>query len=45
MSFGLTVSRRQGDLDLDDLVPLLIGPVALGDGEQFTESPTGILGR
>jgi len=33
---GLAVSRSDGDFDLDDLIPLLIGAISLWDGEKFT---------
>jgi len=39
----LTVSWREGNLDLDDLVPLLVGAVALGYGEQLAQPPPRIL--
>jgi hypothetical protein len=44
VAIGLTVSRRERDLDLDDLVPLLVGAVAFGYGEQFAQPPPRILG-
>jgi len=44
-TLGLAVSRSKGDLDLDQFIPLLVGAIALRDGEKFTEPPTRVLGR
>jgi hypothetical protein len=44
IAIALTISRRERDLDLDDLVPLLVAAVTLGYGEQLAQSPTRILG-
>ncbi|MCM8596829.1 hypothetical protein [Accumulibacter sp.] len=45
VTVGLTVSRSEGDLDLDDFIPLRVGAITLGNGQQFTEPPARILGR
>ncbi len=45
ISIGLTVSRSQGNFELDNFIPLRIAAIALGDGEKFTEPTTRILGR
>jgi hypothetical protein len=45
ISIGLTVSRSQGNFELDNFIPLRIAAIALGDGEKFTEPATRILGR
>ncbi|HOG03740.1 MAG TPA: hypothetical protein PLL14_07145, partial [Accumulibacter sp.] len=42
-SVGLAVSRSDGDFDLDDLIPLLIGAISLWYGEKFTKPPTRVL--
>ena len=42
---GLAVPRSQGDLELDDFIPLRISAIALGDGQKFAEPTTRILGR
>jgi len=44
-SLRLTVARSHGDLELDDLIPLLVASIALGDGKKFSEPATRILGR
>ncbi|HNC50875.1 MAG TPA: hypothetical protein PLO14_01365 [Accumulibacter sp.] len=41
----LAVSRGERDLDLDEFIPLLVGTIALGNGEEFAEPATRILGR
>jgi len=43
-TIGLTVSRSKGDLDLNDFIPLLVGSIALRNGEKFSEPPARILG-
>jgi len=40
----LTVSRSKRNFDLDQLIPLLIGAIALGNGEKFTQPTPRILG-
>ena len=42
-TIGFAVSRSERDFDLDELIPLFIGTIALGNGEKFTEPPTRIL--
>lgn len=44
-SLRLTVARSHGDLELNDLIPLLVASIALGDGKKFSEPATRILGR
>jgi hypothetical protein len=44
-TLGLTVSRSQGDLDLNEFIPLLVGSIALRNGEKFSEPSARILGR
>jgi hypothetical protein len=44
-TLGLAVSRSKGDLDLNEFIPLLVGSIALRDGEKFSEPPTRVLGR
>ena len=41
---GLPVSRSQGNFELDDLIPLRISTIALGNGKKLTEPTTRILG-
>jgi hypothetical protein len=44
-TFRLAVARREGDLDFDDFIPLLVAAIALGDGKKFAEPSTRILRR
>lgn len=44
LAIGLAVSWGKRDLDLDDLVPLLVGAISLGYGEKLAQPPPRILG-
>ena len=42
---GDAITRRQLNLELDDFIPLLIGPITLRDRQKLAQTTTVIVGR